>query len=64
MTKATTPAVNINQFIASTVANLNLDPIQLEQPASIDDLPTPALIIDLDVFEGNLEKMQSHVTSN
>tara|TARA_R110002072_G_scaffold3830_6_gene27387 strand:+ start:65470 stop:66663 length:1194 start_codon:yes stop_codon:yes gene_type:complete len=64
MTKATTQAVNINQFIASTVANLNLDPIQLEQPASIDDLPTPALIIDLDVFEGNLEKMQSHVNQH
>jgi len=56
-----TSTANLNQFIAATVENLNLSPINLDEPASIDDLPTPALIIDLDVFERNLLKMQSHV---
>lgn len=55
------PVANLNQFIESTVANLNLAPITLDQPASIDDLPTPALIIDLDILERNLDKMQAHV---
>ena len=28
-----------------------------------DDLPTPALIVDLDVFEANLRKMAEHARS-
>ena len=52
---------NLAQFIESTVTDLNLAPIALDQTASIDDLPTPALIIDLDILERNLDKMQAHV---
>ena len=55
---------SLTTFIRSTVSQLPLEPIQLEQPASIDDLPTPALVIDLDVFEKNLNKMQAHVTQH
>jgi 3-hydroxy-D-aspartate aldolase len=54
----------LSQFIESTVANLNLAPIKLDQPASTDDLPTPALIIDLDILERNLDKMQAHVNQH
>jgi 3-hydroxy-D-aspartate aldolase len=59
-----TSTPNLNQFIQSTVSNLDLAPILLDEPSSIDDLPTPALIIDLDVFERNLNKMQSHVNEH
>jgi D-serine deaminase-like pyridoxal phosphate-dependent protein len=32
-------------------------PIRLDKPIPIEDLPTPALLIDLDRMEGNLRKM-------
>lgn len=54
----------LESFNRSAIANLQLDPISLDQPVSIDDLPTPALVIDLDIFERNLKKMQQHVADN
>ena len=33
------------------------DPIRLDRPLELDDVPTPALLIDLEAFERNLEKM-------
>ncbi len=51
----------LERFNRSIIANLQLDPVILDQPVSIDDLPTPALVIDLDVFDRNLLKMQQHV---
>ena len=35
--------------------------IPLDEPVPIEDLPTPALMIDLDVFEGNLHRMQDYL---
>ncbi|MDH5737480.1 MAG: DSD1 family PLP-dependent enzyme [Gammaproteobacteria bacterium] len=37
--------------------------IDLETPIPVEDLPTPALMVDLDVFERNLQKMQSYLAS-
>ena len=54
----------LNQFISETVSKLSFEPIQLDQPVTLEQLPTPALIIDLDVFESNLQKMQQHLASN
>jgi D-serine deaminase-like pyridoxal phosphate-dependent protein len=55
---------SLNSFIRSTASLLPLEPIQLEHPATIDELPTPALVIDLDIFERNLNKMQDHTSRN
>ena len=33
------------------------DPIQLDRPLDVGDVPTPALLLDLEAFEHNLEKM-------
>ena len=33
------------------------EPIHLSEPVSLWDLPTPALVVDLDAMEGNLRKM-------
>lgn len=52
---------SLKAFIRSTITEVPVDPIVLQQAASIDDLPTPALTIDLDVFDQNLKKMQDHV---
>ena len=38
-----------------------VEPIKLEEPIPLEELQTPALIIDLDVFEANLVKMQSYL---
>lgn len=55
---------SLQSFARTELANLALDPIILEQPASIDDLPTPALVVDLNLFESNLKKMQAHADSH
>ena len=36
------------------------DPIPLTSPMSVWDLPTPALLIDEEAMESNLNKMASH----
>ena len=38
-----------------------VEPIKLEEPIPLEELQTPALIIDLDVFDANLVKMQSYL---
>ncbi len=40
-----------------------LEPIPLDSPVDVQDLQTPALLIDLDVFEANLRKMQAYLDS-
>ncbi|MFN3238665.1 MAG: DSD1 family PLP-dependent enzyme [Pseudomonadales bacterium] len=51
-------------FFQGQIANLELQPIPLDKPASLDELPTPALVIDLEAYERNLQKMQSHVNEH
>lgn len=43
---------------------LNWEPIRLEQPVPLDHLQTPALVVDLDAFEYNLDRMQAHLSAN
>ncbi|MCB1645644.1 MAG: DSD1 family PLP-dependent enzyme [Pseudomonadales bacterium] len=50
-------------FIDSTRTQVAVEPIVLDQPVRLEDLPTPALIIDLDAMERNLDKMQQHLAS-
>ena len=38
-----------------------VEPIILDDPIPLEALQTPALIIDLDVFDANLARMQSYV---
>ena len=38
-----------------------MEPIMLDDPIPLDELQTPALIIDLNVFDANLAKMQSYL---
>ena len=49
------------QFLDDTIENLAIKPIPLDEPLSLSDLPTPALILDLDQFEANMVKMQKHL---
>ncbi len=39
----------------------SFEPIPLEQPIALEDLPTPALVVDQDALERNLAKMAAHV---
>lgn len=55
---------SLQNFIRSTISQLPLAPVQLEVPGHIDQLPTPALVIDLDILDKNLSKMQRHVEAN
>jgi 3-hydroxy-D-aspartate aldolase len=54
----------LEQFIADDLARVALAPIKLDPPVPLADLPTPALLIDLDVFDANLAKMQQHVEAH
>ena len=38
-----------------------VEPIKLDAPIPLEDLQTPALIIDLELFESNLTKMQTYL---
>lgn len=49
------------QFLHNAISLIPSDPIKLDIPIALDELPTPALIIDLDKFESNLKKMQDHL---
>ena len=40
---------------------LLVEPILLDEPIDLVDVPTPALTIDLNAFESNLNKMQQYV---
>lgn len=55
---------SLDEFIATTVTNAQLAPIVLTEPVPLEALHTPALIIDLDVFEENLNRMQAHLTAH
>mgnify|MGYP000141394600 FL=1 len=50
-----------SNFQQARISDLQIEPIILDEPISIDQLPTPALTIDLDVFDRNIAKMQSHL---
>ena len=52
-----------SDFQQARISNLQIEPIILDEPISIDQLPTPALTIDLDIFDANIAKMQSHLNA-
>ena len=52
---------SIETFYQDVVQQRPLTPIPLDEPVAIEDLQTPALIIDLDQFESNLNRMQSYL---
>ncbi|MBO6701894.1 MAG: DSD1 family PLP-dependent enzyme [Pseudomonadales bacterium] len=54
----------LNDFYSQVRAARPLEPIALDKPIALEDLQTPALVIDLDVFERNLEKMQTYLSEN
>ena len=54
----------LQQFIADSVSQLSFAPIPLDPPIRLADLPTPALIIDLDLFDRNMHTMRDHLLAN
>jgi len=52
------------QFIKDTVEQVPLEPILLDHPIAVEALHTPALTIDLDIFDRNLNKMQNYLNDN
>lgn len=54
----------LDDFIAASVTSAPIEPIPLDPPVAVEDLHTPALLIDLDVFEKNLAAMQAHLDSH
>lgn len=52
-----------SDFQQARISDLQIEPIILDEPISIDQLPTPALTIDLDIFDRNIAKMQSHLNA-
>lgn len=55
---------SLEQFITDDLARIPLTPIKLDPPVPVAELPTPALLIDLDAFDANLAKMQRHVDTH
>lgn len=55
---------SLAEFIAANRGNAQLDPIPLSEPVPLGELHTPALVIDLDAFEGNLARMQAFVAGH
>lgn len=54
----------LTNLIHTNFGSRLFDPVKLDTPVSVESLPTPALIVDLDIFERNLDKMQGHLTSH
>lgn len=52
------------EFIQATIKNAPVAPVRLDEPVPVDALHTPALVLDLDVFEQNLARMQQHLASH
>ncbi len=55
---------SLSEFIAANRRAVQLDPIELSEPVPLEELHTPALTIDLDIFESNLARMQNHLSSH
>ena len=55
---------SLAEFIQGTVNNAPIAPIKLDEPVPVESLHTPALLLDLDVFEANLDKMQRHLSGH
>ena len=51
----------LEEFIDDSLYKVPIEPIRLDPPVPLDSLPTPALVLDLNVFERNLDKMQQHM---
>lgn len=54
----------LDEFIQGTVNDAPIAPIKLDEPVPVEALHTPALLLDLDVFESNLDRMQRHLASH
>ncbi|MCS5573668.1 MAG: alanine racemase, partial [Pseudomonadales bacterium] len=52
---------HLSDFYRQWVDSRPVEPIVLEEPVPVEDLQTPALVIDLEVFEANLDRMQSYL---
>jgi D-serine deaminase-like pyridoxal phosphate-dependent protein len=55
---------SLAEFIDGRRARVEFEAIKLDKPIALVDLPTPALVIDLDVFEKNLKRMQSFLSGH
>lgn len=51
----------LNEFYRDWIASRPVEPVVLKEPIPLEELHTPALVIDLDAFEANLDRMQSHL---
>ncbi len=47
----------LHQFIDESITGAVTEPVKLSEPVPVEQLPTPALIIDLNLFDQNLTKM-------
>lgn len=54
----------LQEFIDTSVRQAPAASVELTEPVPLEALPTPALTVDLDIFEANLDKMQQHVEAN
>lgn len=54
----------LQQFLQDTLRQVPIEAIKLDTPVPLADLHTPALVLDLDIFEANLQKMQTHLTKH
>ena len=54
----------LQEFINDSITSAPAEPVKLGEPVPIEEVPTPALIIDLDPFERNIDKMQTYLQTN
>ncbi|MDP4599345.1 MAG: DSD1 family PLP-dependent enzyme [Pseudomonadales bacterium] len=54
----------LQQFLQDRLRQVPIEAIKLDKPVPLADLHTPALVLDLDIFEANLQKMQAHLSSH
>jgi hypothetical protein len=51
----------LGKAYGATLPARPFDPIALDAPVSLWDLPTPALVEDVEALESNLDKMASEI---
>ncbi len=52
---------SLQEFIKESITSAQAGPVKLSEAVPIEEVPTPALIIDLDLFERNLYKIQTYL---
>ena len=54
----------LDEIFEGQIESRPIEAISLEPPVPVEEIPTPALLIDEVAFQRNLERMAGHITAS